>query len=258
MRTPLSFGALLCVAAFALPGFAQGEAAAGGSAGNPVRLRYALTLPAGHDPAVPTPAVLALPPGPQTEQMVDLAHRAYWDAAEQRGWIVVSPVAPDGRLFFDGAEVLIPTLLAEIRERFALEGDAFHLAGISNGGIAAFRVASQHPEQFCSLLAAPGLPGSDEDFEGLERLREIPVRMVVGADDARWVGRMRETETRLKELGAPVELTVLEGQGHMIVEAFPEEAVFAYLEGQRAGCRAGEARRAAAHKTKSENTAANE
>lgn len=257
MRTSFSLGvSLITLILGAHLGYAEGEdsvskEAGAESGGTPVHLRYALTLPADHDPGVATPAVLALAPGPQTEQMVDIAHRAYWDAAEQRGWIVVSPVAPEGRLFFDGAENLIPNLLAEISERFAIEGDAFHVAGISNGGIAAFRVAENDPELFCSILAAPGLPGNEADFERLERLGEIPVRMVVGENDTRWVDRMRATETRLKELGLAVELSVLRGEGHIIAEAFPEEAVFAYLEGQREGCRAGAAKRAAAARAKS-------
>ncbi len=227
---------------------AQDTATPGGTM---VQLRYALTLPANHDPEVATPAVLALAPGPQNDEMVDIAHRAYWDHAERHGWIVVSPVAPPGRLFFDGAETLIPPLLEELRERYRIEGNAFHVAGISNGGIAAFRVAGEHPLLFCSLLAAPGLPGSDADFERLAELRHIPVHMVVGEGDARWLTRMRATEARLRELGAPVELVVLPDQGHVIAQAFPESAVFAQLEAQRPGCREGEARRSAAAKAAS-------
>jgi pimeloyl-ACP methyl ester carboxylesterase len=177
--------------------------------------------------------------------MVDLSHRAYWDAAEQHGWIVISPVAPEGRLFFDGAEKLIPPLLEDLRERFAVEGDAFHIAGISNGGIAAFRVAENDPLLFCSILAAPGLPGNDDDFERLGALRHIPVHMVVGEGDASWVTRMRATEAELRALEVPVELVVLPDVGHVIAGVYPEAAVFAQLESQRLGCREGAERRAA-------------
>ena len=209
-----------------------------------VQLRYALNVPPGEDPNQVRPAVLALAPGPQNEQMVDLSHSFYWDAIAQRGWIVVSPVAPDGRLFFDGAESLVPPLLEDLRGRFRIEGNAFHIAGISNGGIAAFRIAENDPELFCSLTAFPGLPGNDNDFERLDRLKEIPVSMVVGENDARWVERMRETETRLKELEVPVSLEVIPGAGHVITQEYPVDTLHAHLEAQREGCRASAAARA--------------
>ncbi len=245
LSVSIALTALLCAAP---PVFAEDVAK---PAGSMVQLRYALTLPARHDPEVAYPAVLALAPGPQNDEMVDIAHRAYWDHAERRGWIVVSPVAPPGRLFFDGSEKLIPPLLEDLRERYRVEGNAFHVAGISNGGIAAFRVAEDTPLLFCSLLAAPGLPGSEDDFERLARLRHIPVHMVVGEGDAKWLTRMRATEAKLRELEVPVELVVLPDQGHVIAPAFPESAVFAQLEAQRAGCRHGEPRRAAAAKAAS-------
>lgn len=218
-----------------LPAVAQDPEAT--ASGEPVNLKYAMTMPAGYDAEKSYPAVLALPPGPQTEQMVDLAHQAYWDFAEQRGWIVVSPVAPEGRLFFDGAEALIPALLEDIRKRFKVEGNAFHVAGISNGGIAAFRVAENDPALFCSLFALPGLPGNDADFERLDRLAAIPVEMVVGEDDARWAERMGKTEARLRELGSPVALSVLPGVGHVIAQSFTAPELFDKLDAQRPACK---------------------
>lgn len=205
--------------------------------GRTVNLRYTVTLPAGFDPGKRYPAVLALPPGPQNEAMVELAHSRYWDYGEERGWIVVSPVAPEGRLFFDGAEVLIPGLLDEVAERLPIEAGRFHLAGISNGGISAFRVGIQDPDRFCSILVFPGLPGTERDFEALSALRGIPVHMYAGEGDARWVTRMRQTERRLRELESPVALTVFPGEGHVIGQSLPASAVFDLLEVERESCR---------------------
>jgi len=202
-----------------------------------VNLRYTLTMPADFDASERYPAVLALPPGPQNEAMVELAHNHYWDYGEQRGWIVVSPVAPDGRLFFDGSEALIPGLLDEVAEQLPIEAGRFHLAGISNGGISAFRIAIEDPGRFCSVLVFPGLPGTDRDFEGLVQLQGIPVHMYAGEGDARWVSRMRQTEERLRELKSPVAFTVFPGEGHVITESLSAQAVFDLLDAERAGCR---------------------
>jgi predicted esterase len=202
-----------------------------------VQLEYLLTLPEPFDPKQEYPALLALPPGPQDEAMVEIADRAYWSHGRIRGWIVVSPIAPGGKLFFDGSERLIPSLLGELLENYPIEAGRFHVGGISNGGIAAFRVSENNPELFCSLLVLPGLPGNENDFTRLDRIRHLPVDMMVGEHDERWVARMRETEARLRELEAQVSLRVLPGVGHMISRSVSASFLFDRLEAKREGCR---------------------
>ncbi len=226
--------AQLAAAARPAAGEGEGEAAPGRQE---VELRYTVTMPADFDSAKRYPAVLALPPGPQNEAMVEVSHERYWDHGEQRGWIVVSPVAPQGRLFFQGAEVLIPGLLDTVAAQLPVEGGRFHVAGISNGGISAFRIAENDPERFCSVVVFPGLPGNDRDFERLSRLKGIPVHMYVGEGDARWVTRMQATEARLRELESPVTLTVFPDEGHVIIRSLSADAVFDLLDAEREGCR---------------------
>jgi len=195
-----------------------------------------LTLPEPFDAEKSYPALLALPPGPQNAGMVEIADRAYWRHGQRRGWIVVSPVAPGGKLFFDGAEALIPSLISELHDTYKIENDVFHIAGISNGGIAAFRIAENDPETYCSMLVLPGLPGNSRDFERLERLKGIPVDMMVGEGDARWADRMRETQTRLEELEVPVWLRVLPGVGHVIADSVSASELFDRLDERRKSC----------------------
>lgn len=102
-------------------------------------LTYALVIPQKYDPNKLAPTLLALPPGPQTQSMVQGGLDGYWEtAASQRGWIVISPIAPNGTLFFQGSETLIPEFLARIAASHPPEGGKFHVAGVSNGGISAF------------------------------------------------------------------------------------------------------------------------
>lgn len=180
------------------------------------RLRYALVLPRDFNPEQTYPALLALPPGGQNEQMVEAGLSRYWGRqAADRGWLVVSPVAPQGVAFFQGSERYIPELLAHIRATYKVEGDHFHLAGNSNGGRSAFRIALDHPGDFVSLLALPGFPPEDDDLALLERLAGKPVRLFVGGEDRGWVERMQRTRDILAEMGNDVMLTVLPGEGHV-------------------------------------------
>jgi len=179
-------------------------------------LRYALVLPRDFDPEQTYPALLALPPGPQSEGMVEAGLSRYWGRlAADAGWLVVSPVAPGGTLFFRGSEHHIPELLAQIRASYRVEGDQFHLAGSSNGGLSAFRVMLDYPDDFLSLLALPGFPPEDSDFDHLERLTGKPVRLFVGGEDHRWIAPMERAQSLLENMEEDVEFTVLPGEGHV-------------------------------------------
>src|SRR6476660_6685641 len=76
--------------------------------------------------------------------------------AEKRGYIVIAPAAPEDHLvLWDGAEVF-PEFFKKILADYKIENGKFHIAGPSNGGIAALEIAAAHPEYFLSITAFPG------------------------------------------------------------------------------------------------------
>ena len=120
-------------------------------------VHYKLVLPDGYDAAQEYPAVLVMGGGPQTMDTVDRTlERNFRAEAERRGYIVVAPAAPDGQLFFQGGERIFPEFLETILASYKIAGGKFHVAGPSNGGIAAMHVAAQHPGYFVSATAFPG------------------------------------------------------------------------------------------------------
>ncbi|MCB0163569.1 MAG: hypothetical protein KDI79_05035 [Anaerolineae bacterium] len=197
-------------------------------------LEYALALPAGFDPARPYPVLLAFPPGLQSRDMVAWGLSSYWlPEARRRGWLVVSPAAPHGVLFFKGAEALIPEFLQQIAAQVTLEGDKFHLAGISNGGISSFRIALNNPELFHSITVLPGFPPTDADMDNLAVLKNIPVNMFVGQQDTVWVDKMKAAQIKLTELGGSATLEVVSGEGHVIQRLAGGQELFDLLDSLR-------------------------
>lgn len=192
-------------------------------------LEYALFLPAGYDSGIRYPVLLALPPGAQTKEMVDAGINGYWGYGPENGdWIVISPVAPNGQMFFQGSELLIPPFLEEIASKYPPKGDKFHLAGISNGGISAFRLAVNQPENFHSILVVPGVPRG-EDFQKLNKLAGIPVAMYVGERDTSWREAMIATEQELSRLNVQATLEIVPGEGH-VIRGLNGEHFFGVLE----------------------------
>ena len=193
-------------------------------------IAYSIVLPESFDPAKSYPMLLALPPGGQDQEVVDSVLDRVWKTeAKKRGWIVISPVAP-GPLFYDPAAAkYIPELVAQMERIYPPEGGV-HLAGVSNGGLSAFRAALDHPELFLDLLTFPGYP--PEQTDDVAKLKRIPVAIWVGELDSGWRENGEATVAKLKELGSPAQITVVPGESHILTTVGGKE-YFDFLEQQR-------------------------
>lgn len=202
-------------------------------------VEYAILLPPRFDALKPVPVLLTLPPGKGDKTSVQAALNAYWQTdAQERGWVVISPVLPDATAW----EALTPTLiqiLDHIAASMRPEGNLFHLAGVSAGGVAAFDLAIAHPGRFASLTVLPGAPKDAATLARLDRLRTVPVTMFVGGDDtAFWLAQSREAHRRLKDLGFASVLHELAGQGHRV--SVDKAALFDALDQSRPNARAAQ------------------
>lgn len=195
-------------------------------------LATTIVLPTDYVVGESRPVLLALPPGGQGQQEVDAIVDAYWEQlARERGWVVVSPAAA-GALFFQGGEGAIPPLLDLVATWYPPEGGRVHLAGVSNGGLSAFRVALDSPGRFSSILVAPGFPPEEGDWARLGELVDVPLLLVVGGEDTAWLEPMRRLRETMREAGGRVELIVSEGEGH-IVRAVAPERLLDFLDSTR-------------------------
>jgi len=180
-------------------------------------LTYAVALPDGYDGGKTYPVLLALPPGPQTTDMVKAGLDSYWEAeGTARGYIVVSPTAPRRQLFFQGGERILPEFMAHITQTYSVAGEKFHLAGVSNGGLSAFKVAVDHPDKFQSLTVIPGFPPSREVFAQLQSIAGLTITMFVGEQDSSWREPMADTAKALKGVGNDVYMEVIPNNGHFV------------------------------------------
>lgn len=197
-------------------------------------VQYVTITPAGFEPGDTAPVVFAFPPGGQDIGLArSFAEGTYLTEALERGWVVVSPAAPDGVLFFSGSEALVPGLLDWINTWVSPEGGKPHVIGVSNGGRSTFRAAAQNPDRFRSLLVFPGFPGSDADKAALEDLTDVPIRMFAGENDTAWVEPMQETLATLTDLGADATLEVVPGEGHIIGALSDGVRIFDELDASR-------------------------
>ena len=134
--------------------------------------------------------------------------------AEKRGYIVIAPAAPDDQLFFEGGERIFPEFLKQILAEYRIQDSKFHIAGPSNGGIAAFHVAAANPQYFSSVTAFPGYMW-EPSMAKLQAISKMCVFMYVGENDQyMWHPEMKKEAEILHSMGTVAHYTVEKGQPH--------------------------------------------
>jgi len=202
-------------------------------------VHYKVALPNGYDPAKAYPGILALGGGPQTMNTVDaVLNRNLLAEAEKRGYIVVAPAAPDDQLFFEDGARIFPEFLKMILADYKIQDNKFHIAGPSNGGIAAFHVAAANPQYFLSVTAFPGYMWEPTAAK-LQAISKMCVFMYVGEfDEYMWHGEMKKEAEFLRSKGTVARYTVEKGQHHRLETLAGANAgrLFDGFEETRKGC----------------------
>jgi poly(3-hydroxybutyrate) depolymerase len=201
---------------------------------------YKVVLPSGYDPAKTYPAILAFGGGPQTMNTVDsVLSRNFRAEAEKRGYIVIAPAAPGDQLFFEGGSRIFPEFLRMILADYKIQDNKFHIAGPSNGGIAAFHVAAANPQYFLSITAFPGYMWEPSPAK-LQAISKMCVFMYVGENDEyMWHPEMKKEAELLRSTGTVARYTVEKGQPHRLETLAGANAgrLFDGFEETKKGCK---------------------
>jgi poly(3-hydroxybutyrate) depolymerase len=180
------------------------------------KVEYKVVLPDGYDPARAYPVILAFGGGTQDMRMVDIGLKGYWAAeAERRGYIVVSPATPDNQLFFESSDRIFPEFLDMILRDYKVLGGRMHVGGPSNGGVAAFHVASLYPKYFWSVTVFPGYL-NDTTEPVVDALKSMCIYMYVGDLDKDWMRAMKQQAEMFTQRGFAVQFLAEEDQHHAL------------------------------------------
>ena len=157
--------------------------------------------------------------------------------AQRRGYIVVIPAAPAGRLFYEEGARVFPKFLDQLLNEYKIRDSKFHIAGMSNGGLSAFHIAASYPQYFWSVTGFPGyLP--DATPQRVSALAKLCVNMHVGELDSGWREDMEKQAAAFRAKGMTVRITVEKGENHVIRALTGDGAarLFEEIEEARQGC----------------------
>ena len=131
----------------------------------------------------------------------------------EHGWAVVVPISPNGQSFWDDNAEKVRQLIAMLKERDDVADGPALLAGISNGGISALEIASNHPAEYLGVVAVPAL-ATDSSVRALEN---FPVYLRIGSEDQLgWADRYDATVRAMNRAGVQLDAHLVQGAGHRV------------------------------------------
>lgn len=201
-------------------------------------LHFQVILPNDFDPAQRYPAILHFAGGSQNWRIVVNSTDSDWrEPAEQNGYIVISPEAPNGELFFREGDRVFPEFLDYILQNYPVANNKLHVTGHSNGGLSAFHIASLYPQYFISLTGYPGLLGNGNS-EQINALQGMCIFMHVGDQDPSWRSAMNAQFQALQARDYSISFSVENNQTHRlnVRENNLQSRLLSELESARSGC----------------------
>ena len=117
-------------------------------------------------------------------------------------------------------------ILDEVLACYGGDPGKVHVAGVSNGGLAAFALMLQRPERFATLLGAPGEFAEVDPATWEKALAGRAVFNGVGEYDDAWKPEVRETHDALVGVGIESIYVEFPGQGHTAREGFDKGILF--------------------------------
>ncbi|MCA8964562.1 MAG: alpha/beta fold hydrolase [Planctomycetes bacterium] len=212
-------------------------------------IEYRLYVPKSYDKEKATPLIVLLHGLGSTPHQV-IGYQGITTEAEKRGYIVVAPYGYNSRGWYgsrgegkegpffgtrsdpDNLGALsqkdVMNVLGIVEKEFHVDADRVYLMGHSMGGAGTIHLATEFPDRWAAL--APLAPALDDKTSRLEKIRHLPVQLVMGDQDRmvpvavvrKWAEEMKrlKMDYRYEEIPGGDHVTAIARNAEMITKVF--------------------------------------
>jgi predicted peptidase len=176
-------------------------------------IRYGLAVPRDYSKASPRPLVIALHPGggAGTPYYGDQYMRSIFvPGLRELGAITIAPDVPTRAWTDPQAEQAVMSLIAAVRDEFAIDRRRIMVVGFSLGGSGTWFLSARHSDLFTGAIVMAG-----RTEEPVANLAKIPTYVIHSRDDQ--VVPFAQAEQRaaaLERMGRRIRFDALGGVGH--------------------------------------------
>lgn len=187
-------------------------------------------IPASYDASKAMPVLIWLHGGVSRDQDGGAASgiRLLKEYSDSDGFLLLSPSAQTGSEWWTPNGVaLVRGALADLAERYHLDGNRVAVAGFSDGASGCFHLLAHDPEPYACFLPLMAHPGVTRLAGGpcfAANVRSRPVFAMNGGQDTLYPSvRIKPMIDELREAGCDIEWTDLPEAGHRLSDVFPDQ-----------------------------------
>jgi len=183
---------------------------------NGLTIEYTVLLPSDFNPQKEYSAVVAFAPGAGTKDSANWLLEHVWTEKEQPSdWIIVVPISPGDHWWTHPAHHALEDFLDDVRKRYKIQGNKYHLTGFRSASRAAFTYSGMSKQFFHSLTITDPTPL--ERWEGrFNSLKSVPIHMVIPEKSDYLKKSANKMRKDLKEHDIHVKVTMLPGEDHLL------------------------------------------
>lgn len=170
------------------------------------------------------PVFIGISGGDQTLGIVQFSASVYFNSAFFKDYIRIIPINVNNHNFKDYSSDHIKDFIEGIRDYFNVTNSNWAIAGVSNGGKAAFNFVAQNPSLYLYVAVFPG-----GIFENSPNKEWSHLKIVVAngkKDGDSWLLESKATYEKLLPLVSSIEIMVISGQKHTISETYDIDQIY--------------------------------
>lgn len=173
------------------------------------------------------PVFMGFSGGEQSMETAKYSADIFFSSKFFNDYISIVPINTNNHNFKDYSSAEMTSLIEEVSKRHNVSNKGWAVAGISNGGKAAYNFVSNNPLLYDKVAT---FPGGLFDNKPLENWAHLKIVLANGKKDGySWLQESKSSYEKLTSVVKKVEIMVISGQKHILSPDYNMDEIYSKL-----------------------------